>query len=127
MVIAGCHHVGDHNAADGSHGGGSGTGDGAEEEACHHRHGAEAAGLMANKLFRRIDKTLGKAALLHEGTGQHKAGNRQQGEGIQAGVELLADEFQSCNIKEQGRRDQTCGDGDTDRHTQEQKDDCDQS
>ena len=98
-VILGLYHVGDQDTAHGGGGGRAGAGDGAEEHTGHHGGGAQAAGGVADELIGHVDQPLGQPARLHQGAGQHEAGDGHQGEGLKARVHLLGDEGQARHVE----------------------------
>ena len=71
---------GDHNQAQGRHGGRTGAGDGREEAGHHHADHGHAAADVAQALFRQVDEAAGDTGLLHHVAGEDEERDRQQDE-----------------------------------------------
>ena len=81
----------DHDDADGGHGCIGGTGDGSEEHAGQNRHAAQTAGDIADQRVGNVDQPLRESAGIHQTAADDKERQREQREGIYAGIHVLGE------------------------------------
>ena len=91
LVVSGLDHQRDCKTANGCCAGRAGAGERGEERAHKDAHDGIAAGKTADRFLRKAEKPVGDLALLHEDTGENKAGDRNQRERVQTVEHALRD------------------------------------
>ena len=116
-LIAQSHHEGDAHGAHRRGGGGTGTGDGAVEQAGQDDRAGHAAGKTPDEVGEEVEQLLGDAALRHDDAAQDEQGHGQDGGGVGAGegvVEHLHDGAAGAHHQDGGDGAQHHGDADGD-------------